>query len=234
MVMPERLKELAGEVTENQLATMIRKSASQIWLAGLGAFSMAQHEDSKMFGALVAEGEKVKERAKVAADERQAGLREKATGTWDKLEHGADDYIVKPLNLRETLLGIENVLRRYAAPLVPSEEAGQPSAPSTRAFDHCVLDLVKRELRSSDGELIDLTETEFRLLALFVENPARVLSRDKILRAVQGREWSPLDRTVDGHVTRLRRKLEGSPDQPRIIKSVRSVGYVFAREVSSR
>jgi hypothetical protein len=67
MVMPERLKELAGEVTENQLATMIRKSASQIWLAGLGAFSMAQHEDSKMFGALVAEGEKVKERAKVGA-----------------------------------------------------------------------------------------------------------------------------------------------------------------------
>ena len=82
--------------------------------------------------------------------------------------------------------------------------------------------------------MIDLTETEFRLLALFLENPARVLSRDKIVRAVQGRDWSPLDRTVDGHVTRLRRKLEGSPDQPRIIKSVRSVGYVFASDVSSR
>jgi len=62
------------------------------------------------------------------------------------------------------------------------------------AFDHCVLDLVKREVRSSDGDLIDLTETEFRLLALFVENPARVFSRDEIARYIQGHDWSPLDR----------------------------------------
>ena len=78
--MPKRLKELASEATENQLATMIRESANQIWLAGLGAFSMAQKEGSKMFEALVAEGEKAQERAKVAADEQLAELREKATG----------------------------------------------------------------------------------------------------------------------------------------------------------
>jgi two-component system, OmpR family, response regulator len=75
---------------------------------------------------------------------------------------------------------------------------------------------------------------EFRLLALFVQNPARVLSRDEIARIVQEHDWSPLDRTLGGHVARLRRKLEGPTDEPSLIKSVRTVGYVFASEVSLR
>ena len=150
------------------------------------------------------------------------------------LEHGADDYIVKPFNLRETMLRIHGALRRYEAPLAVSEGNGPASAPRVRAFDQCVLDLVKRELRSSGGDLIELTDAEFRLLVLFVENPTRVLSRDELARIVLGREWSPLDRTLDGHVARLRRKLEGPTDEPRIIKSVRTVGYVFASEVSLR
>ena len=150
------------------------------------------------------------------------------------LEHGADDYIVKPFNMRETMLRIHGALRRYEAPLVLSGGEGPASGPRVCAFDQCVLDLVKRELRSSDGDLIDLTETEFRLLALLVENPARVLSRDEIARHIQGHDWSPLDRTVDGHVARLRRKLEGAADEPRMIKSVRGVGYVFAADVSLR
>ena len=150
------------------------------------------------------------------------------------LEHGADDYIVKPFNLRETMLRIQNVLRRYDAPLVPSG-GGEPAAgPRVRAFDHCILDLVKREVRSNDGDVIDLTDAEFRLLTLFVENPTRVLSRDELARIVQGRDWSPFDRTLDGHVARLRRKLEGPSDEPNLIKSVRGVGYVFAGDVSSR
>jgi DNA-binding response OmpR family regulator len=148
------------------------------------------------------------------------------------LEHGADDYIVKPFNLRETMLRVQRVLRRYEAPLAASE--GDASGPRMHAFDHCVLDLAKRELRSGQDALIDLTDTEFRLLALFVENSARVLSRDELARVVQGRDWSPLDRTLDGHVARLRRKLEDATDEPRIIKTVRGVGYVFASDVSSR
>ena len=150
------------------------------------------------------------------------------------LEHGADDYIVKPFNLRETMLRIHGVLRRYEAPLAASEGNRPASGPRVRAFDYCVLDLVKRELRSTSGDLIELTDAEFRLLVLFVENPARVLSRDELARIVLGREWSPLDRTLDGHVARLRRKLEGPTDEPRIIKSVRTVGYVFASDVSPR
>ena len=150
------------------------------------------------------------------------------------LEHGADDYIVKPFNMRETMLRIRNVLRRYEAPLVQPERGGSTSGPRVCAFDRCVFDLVKRELRSTDGELIDLTDAEFRLLALFVENPTRVLSRDEIARHIEGHDWSPLDRTLDGHVARLRRKLEGPTDEPRIIKTVRGVGYVFASDVSAR
>jgi poly(hydroxyalkanoate) granule-associated protein len=86
MVMPKRLKELADEATENenqltQLGVKIRESANQIWLAGLGAFSKAQQEGTKMFETLVEEGEKVQERTKVAVDERLGEMR----GAWDKL-----------------------------------------------------------------------------------------------------------------------------------------------------
>jgi poly(hydroxyalkanoate) granule-associated protein len=103
-VMPRKLKELtklnefATEATENQLAVKIRESATQIWLAGLGAFSKAQQEGAKLFEALVAEGEKVQERTRVAADERLAEVREKATGTWDKLEQVFEDRVAQALN----------------------------------------------------------------------------------------------------------------------------------------
>ena len=97
--MPKRLKEIATEAaTENQLAVRVRESATQIWLAGLGAFSKAQHEGAKMFEALVAEGEKVQERTKVAADERLAEVRAKASGTWDKLEQVFEDRVARALN----------------------------------------------------------------------------------------------------------------------------------------
>jgi poly(hydroxyalkanoate) granule-associated protein len=98
MVMPKRLKELAAETTESQLAVKIRESANQIWLAGLGAFSKAQQEGAKMFEALVAEGEKVQERTKVAADERLAEVRERANGTWDKLEKVFEDRVARALH----------------------------------------------------------------------------------------------------------------------------------------
>jgi len=96
----ERLKELAGKATENQLVTMINESANQIWLAGLGAFSKAQQEGGKKFEALVAEGERVQERIKAAADERLAELREreKATGAWDELEKVFEDRVARVLH----------------------------------------------------------------------------------------------------------------------------------------
>ena len=103
--MPKRLKELAAEAAENQvfaqardLAEKIRESANQIWLAGLGAFSKAQKGGADMFEALVAEGEKVQERTKDAADERLAEVREKASGTWDKLEKVFEDWVARALH----------------------------------------------------------------------------------------------------------------------------------------
>jgi poly(hydroxyalkanoate) granule-associated protein len=98
MVMPKKLKELATEATENQLAVQVRQvreSATQIWLAGLGAFSKAEQEGAKMFEALVAEGEKFQERT----DERLAEMREKATGTWNKLEKVFDDRVGRALHV---------------------------------------------------------------------------------------------------------------------------------------
>ena len=96
--MPKKLKELANEATENQLAVRIRESANQIWLAGLGAFAKAQQEGAKMFEALVEEGEKVQEKTKTVADERLAEMRSKATGTWDKLEQVFEDRVERALH----------------------------------------------------------------------------------------------------------------------------------------
>ena len=96
--MTKRLKELATEATENQLAVQvrqIRESATQIWLAGLGAFSKAEQEGAKMFEALVAEGEKFQERT----DGRLAEMREKATETWNKVEKVFDDRVGRALHV---------------------------------------------------------------------------------------------------------------------------------------
>jgi DNA-binding response OmpR family regulator len=147
------------------------------------------------------------------------------------LERGADDYVVKPFHPREVILRIRQVLKRYGvgdAPHGPAPVGGQ-----TRfAFHDRIFDARKRELRHRDGTLIELTALEFQLLDLFLQHPGRVFSRDEIMRLLIRRDWSPFDRTVDGHVARLRRKIEPPGDEPTLIKSVRNVGYVFAAEVS--
>ncbi len=144
------------------------------------------------------------------------------------LELGADDFITKPFNLREVLARIRAVLRRYEPKAVV-----EPPAERTRLrFDGWILDLPARHVESAAGEPLELTTAEFNLLALFVERPRRVLSRDTILDLLRGAEWSPLDRSVDTLVGRLRKKVEKDPDQPLLVKTVRGVGYVFTAEVS--
>ena len=96
--MPKKLKDVAGEATEFQLAAKIRESANQIWLAGLGAFAMAQKEGVKVFDSLVEEGEKIQEKTKAEADERLADARAKATGAWDKLEQVFEDRVARALH----------------------------------------------------------------------------------------------------------------------------------------
>lgn len=139
------------------------------------------------------------------------------------LQSGADDYIIKPFHIEEVLVRVDRVMCRYDLDLVRPMNDG----PHRLSINHSVLDTRRREYRRLDGDLIDLTETEFRLLELFVANPERVLSRDELMQALTGRDWSPLDRTIDGHIARLRRKIESLSEAPKLIKSVRGVGYVF-------
>jgi DNA-binding response OmpR family regulator len=148
------------------------------------------------------------------------------------LELGADDYIAKPFHVREVLARVRAVLRRYE--VMP---AGEPvPAPSREAgdvwrFEGWALNAGRRELRSASGDLCELTTGEFNMLLMFVQRPSRVLSRDNIMDLLKGHEWSPLDRSIDSLVARLRRKVEEVADAPRLIKTVRGVGYVFAVEV---
>lgn len=95
--MVKKLKELAKE-TDSDIIAEIREFASQIWLAGLGAFGKAQVEGGKIFEALVKEGEAVQERAKQVADDKFTEAKDKATGTWDKLEKVFEDRVARALN----------------------------------------------------------------------------------------------------------------------------------------
>ncbi len=146
------------------------------------------------------------------------------------LELGADDYIAKPFHVREVLARVRAVLRRYE--LVPASEASLPRVDEERyQFDRWTLDIPRRELKDGTGAVQELTTSEFDLLALLVRRPSRVLSRDNIMDLLKGHEWSPLDRSIDSLVVRVRRKVEANPEKPSLIKTVRGVGYVFAGDV---
>ncbi|MGO9392417.1 phasin family protein [Rhodoblastus sp.] len=95
--MVKKLKELAS-ANDMQLVATIRESASQIWLAGLGAFAKAQEEGGKVFEALVKEGESVQDRAKKVADDKFTEVKSKATESWDKLEQVFEDRVARALN----------------------------------------------------------------------------------------------------------------------------------------
>jgi DNA-binding response OmpR family regulator len=139
------------------------------------------------------------------------------------LEHGADDYVTKPFHIREIVLRIRSLLERY-----DSSRDNNRVESDKYTFDHAMLDLRRRELRKlTDGKVIELTETEIKLLEFFLRHPTQVLSRDQINTYLRGRGWSPLDRSLDGHIARLRRKIEPQADGSSLIKSVRGVGYVF-------
>ncbi len=96
--MGKKLKALAGGLTENQLALTVKDSAQQIWLAGLGAFAKAQEEGSKVFEALVKEGETIQARTRKMTDEKIAVVAGKAAGTWDRLEQVFEDRVARALS----------------------------------------------------------------------------------------------------------------------------------------
>ena len=151
------------------------------------------------------------------------------TDTVDKvvgLELGADDYITKPFEERELLARIRSVLRRcrVTAP-APAKVGG------IVRFASWELDLTRHELFTATGENVYLTNHEFRLLQAFVLHPNRVLSRDELMDQIAGRDWNPLDRSIDVLIAKLRKKIEPNPTQPTLIKAIRGEGYKLTTEV---
>ena len=148
------------------------------------------------------------------------------------LENGADDYIAKPFLSREVILRIRSVLGRYSV----EDGAVAKVAPSTEretySFGGGTLNMTRRELINPAGHRIELTDAEFSLLAILLQRPNRILSRDELMQLLKGRDWSPLDRTLDKLVARLRKKIEPAGEAPHFIKSVRGIGYVLASEVT--
>ena len=145
------------------------------------------------------------------------------------LELGADDYISKPFNLREVLARVRAVLRRHEASSPVSTIGDIPH--ERFIFGGWILDVTNRGLVDAAGSAHDLTTGEFNLLEMFVRRPHRVLSRDDIMDLLKGHDWSPLDRSIDALVSRLRKKIEADATKPMHIKSVRGIGYMFATDV---
>ena len=143
------------------------------------------------------------------------------------LEVGADDYVAKPFNLRELVARVRSVLRRTRS----RPTAGVPAETSVARFAGWRLDLAARTLISPWGHTVHLTDAEFQLLALFIDHPEEVLGRDRLLGSIAARSWDPFNRTIDQHVSRLRRKIEPDPKRPQLIRSVRGRGYVFTAPV---
>jgi len=133
------------------------------------------------------------------------------------LELGADDYVTKPFSPRELVARVRAVLRR---------QAGTAATEALHAGD-LVLDLPRMRLTRA-GEPIELTATEFTLLAAMARAPGRVFTRSQLLDAIHGVAFESYERAIDAHVKNIRRKLEPDPRSPRYLETVYGVGYRLA------
>ena len=143
------------------------------------------------------------------------------------LEMGADDYLGKPMDLRELEARIKTVLRR-AGKAEASSRAGDGRGETNEVMvDGLKVDLDGARLYARDGSELALTAMEFRLLRVFIEHRGRVLNRDQLLELAHDRGWDPFDRSIDIRISRLRRKIERNSSNPELIRTVRGIGYVF-------
>jgi len=143
------------------------------------------------------------------------------------LEAGADDYLPKPFAPRELLARVNAVLRRDRGEEVEREQ----TTPPTLSFADFSMNLASRQLFGPGGKEIILTPMEFEILATLARNPQRALDRDFLLEAAVGADVSALERTIDVHIGRLRKKIESDSVRPSLIKTVRGAGYIFSAKV---
>lgn len=150
------------------------------------------------------------------------------------LEVGADDYVTKPFDLRELKARIRAVLRRGR---LPAAQTGGVAAAAEEPdggpnplipFGRLLVDRDARRLVHLDGTEEPVTTMEFDLVDVFLQNPYRVLSRDRLLDLAHRKNDDPFDRSIDIRVTRLRKKIEHDPAKPQTIKTVRGAGYIYS------
>ncbi|MGC2248277.1 MAG: response regulator transcription factor [Terriglobales bacterium] len=138
------------------------------------------------------------------------------------LEIGADDYLPKPFNPRELVARIRAILRRTK----PVKAAD--AAPEVLNVGDVELDPATRTVLRA-GQPVDLTSVEFNLLEVLLREAGRVVTRERLVNAVLSRKFMPFDRSIDMHVSKVRRKLGDSEENGDHIKTIRGVGYMFAR-----
>ena len=153
------------------------------------------------------------------------------------LELGADDYLTKPFSPRELLARIKAVLRRYEGASDRDAEAKFDSRAKreteirTYRFSGWALSTGTRRLTSPTDARIELTNGEYALLVTFLKSPKRILSRDQLLESSRLHD-DVYDRSIDVQILRLRRKIEASPNEPKLIKTERGAGYFFDADVT--
>lgn len=140
-IVVKKIKQLAEEVTDNQLAATIRESAHQIWLAGLGAFVKAQQEGTKVFEALVKEGETIQTKTLKVAEEKVVELSDRATGTWDKLEQVFENRVARALHslgvpTRQDLHTLSKRVAELTDVVQKLGEEGKASTPARHRSTH--------------------------------------------------------------------------------------------------